>query len=242
MRFIQGLCLISLAITWSISPADMCKWVDENGVVHYAETCPEGIEGASVKTQPGPSPAEVAAAQERSQAMQQQRAAARESDQAAQQARADQAQSRQGREELAAVCEHSFREVDLLKFDMPVYRDSGGRLHHQESLHHHFYDGPRSYIDDEDRAAELAALEAQIARECDNVRPARSSYVYRFIGKPNAVETLRLLEDMNLPGGPPMEEACTYARLTAQDLRKEKPGIPSDDQRELDRLLNEHCH
>ena len=241
MKSIHCAFSIFLVIGSPLSMADMCKWVDENGVVHYAEACPEGIEGASVKTRPGPSPAEVASAQERSDAMQKQRAAAHESDLAAQQARAGQVQAWHDQEELNARCEHSFREVDLLNLDMPVYRDSGGRLHHQESLHHHYYNGPRAYVDDDERSAQLAELAAQISRECANVHPARSTHVYRFNDKPNVDETIELLEDMTLPGGPPMEDVCTYARLTFQDMRKIESGIPSDKQRELDRLMNEHC-
>lgn len=29
--------------------AQICKWVDENGVVHYAQTCPEGVEAEHVE-------------------------------------------------------------------------------------------------------------------------------------------------------------------------------------------------
>jgi len=40
--------------------AQMCKWVDENGVVHYAQSCPEGVETEQVKiskpTQTGAEP------------------------------------------------------------------------------------------------------------------------------------------------------------------------------------------
>jgi hypothetical protein len=39
-----------LLMTWmSAAPAaELCKWVDENGTVHYAETCPDAVESDSV--------------------------------------------------------------------------------------------------------------------------------------------------------------------------------------------------
>jgi hypothetical protein len=39
--------------------AEMCKWVDENGCVHYSETCPEGIKSSNVEIQPPPSRMQV---------------------------------------------------------------------------------------------------------------------------------------------------------------------------------------
>ena len=32
-----------------------CKWVDENGVVHYAETCPDDVDSTEIHTQAPPS-------------------------------------------------------------------------------------------------------------------------------------------------------------------------------------------
>ena len=35
--------------------AQMCKWVDEDGSIHYAEQCPDGVEGQHVEIHQGPS-------------------------------------------------------------------------------------------------------------------------------------------------------------------------------------------
>jgi len=43
--------------------AEMCKWVDENGTVHYAESCPEKVESVEVEIQPPPSQTQVAEAE-----------------------------------------------------------------------------------------------------------------------------------------------------------------------------------
>jgi len=45
--------------------AQMCRWVDENGTVHYAETCPEGVNSRTVELQAPPTGAQVEAAEQR---------------------------------------------------------------------------------------------------------------------------------------------------------------------------------
>jgi hypothetical protein len=53
MRLHQPLnCLAALALLTigvsAVPAAELCKWVDENGTVHYAETCPDTVESDSV--------------------------------------------------------------------------------------------------------------------------------------------------------------------------------------------------
>jgi len=45
--------LAALALA-SLSQADICKWVDENGVTHYAEQCPEQEDAIQVEIPPPP--------------------------------------------------------------------------------------------------------------------------------------------------------------------------------------------
>ena len=47
-----------------------CKWTDENGVVHYAEKCPEKTLTEQVEIQPPPSEQQIVAAKERYDEMQ----------------------------------------------------------------------------------------------------------------------------------------------------------------------------
>jgi len=61
--FIFG--VLALVIV-DVANAKMCKWVDENGCVHYAETCPEGVDSIEVQIQPPPSQKQVAEADKQS--------------------------------------------------------------------------------------------------------------------------------------------------------------------------------
>ena len=47
--------------------AEFCKWVDENGTVHYAETCPEEVDSTEIGTQAQPTQAQVEEAIRRSE-------------------------------------------------------------------------------------------------------------------------------------------------------------------------------
>lgn len=49
--------------------ASFCKWVDEQGVTHYAEKCPKSVDAKPVKIQPPPSEQQVEAARMRSEAL-----------------------------------------------------------------------------------------------------------------------------------------------------------------------------
>jgi hypothetical protein len=53
--------------------ADICKWVDDDGVTHYAMECPESVDASEVDIEEGPSAEQVDAAIQRSEALRQSR-------------------------------------------------------------------------------------------------------------------------------------------------------------------------
>jgi hypothetical protein len=65
-RLTSLLCGVIAVVVVDVVNAEMCKWVDEHGCVHYAETCPEGVEGTKVEIQPPPSRDQVEEAVQRS--------------------------------------------------------------------------------------------------------------------------------------------------------------------------------
>jgi len=46
--------LFIFVMTYSPVATSMCKWVDDNGVTHYAEHCPEEVSHTEVEIQPQP--------------------------------------------------------------------------------------------------------------------------------------------------------------------------------------------
>lgn len=222
--------------------ADLCKWVDEDGCVHYAETCPPGVEGTAVETAPPPSQEQLDAAVRRAEEMLQQRHT-RKTQTEAEQAQADAAlqKARSSARARDQACETAFAERQILAIDLPIYRDDQGGLHHKESLHDYLYQGERRYLADAERSRALGEANAFYAAQCRGFEPATRNYVYRFRRQPTTTELLGLLQDMPDPAGPPGGDLCAFAKIAQQELRDWSTGIPSDNQRELDRLIGERC-
>ena len=59
--------ILMLLVFFVPSVAGFCKWVDENGATHYAETCPEDVESSEVETHATPIQEQVDEAKIRSQ-------------------------------------------------------------------------------------------------------------------------------------------------------------------------------
>ena len=60
---------IYVLLTSGILCADICKWVDEQGVTHFAERCPEGVTAETLELRPPLTEAQQEAARERSEAL-----------------------------------------------------------------------------------------------------------------------------------------------------------------------------
>jgi hypothetical protein len=228
-----GLCLCAPAAS-----ADLYRWTDESGTIHFAETCPEGVRCTRVPTLP-PQPVadrEVAAPQPDEQAAERALRAQQETEQ-----RDAIRQEQRRRDSAAAACESLFAEREILELTLPVYRDDQQQLHYRDSLHHHGYQGERHYLADQERAEQLARVRQEIAKQCTGVNPARASYVQRFRFPPLLTEVLGLLDEMLYPQGPQPEEVCAFARVMLQDEQTMHSGLPSRDVRELQRLVEQRC-
>ncbi|MDH3903893.1 MAG: DUF4124 domain-containing protein [Xanthomonadales bacterium] len=59
-------CCVAIVAVTDVANGEMCKWVDENGTIHYAEKCPEAVDSVKVEIQPPPSQAQMAEAERRS--------------------------------------------------------------------------------------------------------------------------------------------------------------------------------
>jgi len=114
-------CLATIAVAGVVN-AEMCKWMDENGCVHYAETCPEDVEGTKVELQAPPSPEQV------------DEAAKRFSDE--QPKLSEQEEMLSEPAEISTVKIHQMRgrcikaslSLEVLSKDLPIYYDSFGQL------------------------------------------------------------------------------------------------------------------
>ena len=214
--------------------AGFCKWVDAGGVVHYAESCPEHVDGSAVHTEPPPSPEAVEAAERRSEAL---RAGHRARVRAPEQQPTEPA-AEQGPE---VSCDEAFRIRDMLDLQLPVYFDEQLSMNYRDSLHHHWYQGPRIYLDDEARVWQRERNDELIERQCADAQPATPAAVVRFRNAPTLQETIDLLGDAGKPGSPPTDDLCAYAERLAQDIAQNPADEPPDDIRHLQGLQGRHC-
>lgn len=171
MDIIPKLVAMSLVITpgflaCEAALGDFCKWTDKNGVVHYAEECPENAEAEQVKVQPSLSRESVQAAQRRSatrlsdlQANKQERAEELER----QSARSPQVDSKQGKRER---CVDAMVDLHNLQEGEAVYFDDRGKLHDQFSSHSSSYSGARTYISDPEHKALIEAKQSIVLNNC----------------------------------------------------------------------------
>ena len=181
-----------------------CKWVDENGVTHYAPECPRSIDGSIVDVDAlvgwpdddetptddaddndAPRPARTQAELEA--------AALR-----AAQSRADDA------------CRDALRRLDELSTALPVYRDDEGGVHADETLHHWWYRGARTYVEGPERRALFAETQAEAGRLCGPRIDAERPRVPVFTRAPLPRDVILWLED-SAASPVSLAELCPYA-------------------------------
>lgn len=102
--------------------AEICKWVDKDGNVHYAETCPEGIQGTEVEMPSPPSQSQIDAASgryvnERPQSIAQPAGSFKNDEPLS-----------AGTDQLLDFCVAARVNLDALSQKYPVFFDQTGRL------------------------------------------------------------------------------------------------------------------
>lgn len=102
--------------------AEICKWMDENGGVHFAETCPEGVQATHVELQPPPSRSQVEDASSRYVNAQPQ-SSGQEEDPAG-----IDTSLTVGTDQLREHCLKAKLSLDKLSSEYPVYYDQAGAL------------------------------------------------------------------------------------------------------------------
>ncbi|SFK47825.1 DUF4124 domain-containing protein [Methylophaga sulfidovorans] len=143
------LSLIILSATLSsTASADIYKWVDDQGQVHYSQQAPESAPAELIKTPPPPSVDPAQAQREVDALIAQQKAAEQEKQQAQQQAEQQAAQEA----ELEKQCQDA-------KDALTAYQNHpGGRFYDE--------DGNLQRIKEEDRQQKIQELSNNIKQHC----------------------------------------------------------------------------
>ena len=154
LKLLLVILLIGFVVT---NISGICKWVDENGVVHYAETCPEDVNTSDVQIHKPPSQEQVEATTRRSEKIREDTQARSER---REQEKEQQVMERQVREDTREImtdkCAEARWNLTILHKQLPVYIDEENLFHFNRSLHDSWYTGRRTYLDDPQRQAEIA--------------------------------------------------------------------------------------
>jgi hypothetical protein len=223
MKTLPLIALIWLVVLPITGVTQICKWVDEHGVTHYAERCPEAVAGTEIEMAAQPSPAEVAAAIRQSEQMlaeRQARKALRQQDQAARD------EETHARDEVADTnqqrCIEARWSLETLRRQVPVYRDDAGQLHFARSLHDLWYEGERTYLDDDQRPAEIAHYEHVEVQTCSERESDIRERIRAYMKKHD-------------------EEICGHLRRTLSGMQQASTGLPSKEMRELEETIETRC-
>jgi len=165
--------LVSVFILDAACAAGLCKWTDEDGVVHYAETCPDDKDVQQVKIAPPPDAQRVEEARRRAEAMIREGEQHQAERQAAQlDKRASRSQQEKARSDARSRCVEAMMDLHNLREGEAMYFDEDGRLHDQFSIHSESYTGARRYIEDEEHKALIRQKEEIVQADCEQSREA----------------------------------------------------------------------
>ena len=150
--------------------ADVYRWVDKDGVVHYSDKPPESVEPESLQRLPetGPPSANIGA-QVYDDAMEQTRARREQREAEKQLSRAEREAREKDEANRAELCARAIHHLNILRKACPAFYDGAGVLRDQCPGFNFVWEGERSYIDDEERA-ELIEQYSKVAESCREAR------------------------------------------------------------------------
>jgi len=163
--WIFGLVMI---LCFGLGNADIYKWVDENGVVHYTDEPPENQPVTEVEINAPPT-AEQRAEAEAIYRQDEEQAQASNSEGAQSKTKLQETGQRQPLEMTAdrMRCFEAFTASGDLERRGDVYEDEAGKIHHWDSLHSFWYESYRKRLSDSDKRDRIKLLEDEMERYCD---------------------------------------------------------------------------
>ncbi len=145
--------------------AEVYKWVDEEGIVHYSDNPPQNAESERVQLPSTPGPKGDPSEALRRLLEQAEIATERRSEKrrAASAAKEGKRAARVARDQR---CLETRMQLAVLQEQRPVYRDEQGQFRLQWARDP--YTGERKYINDATRASEVARAHQEIAKSCQH--------------------------------------------------------------------------
>lgn len=222
-NLLRSVLLVLVLVFAASESAGICKWVDENGVVHYAETCPEDSSSSEVRIEPPPPQEQIDATARRMEKLRSDvKAHATEREQEEDQNSQQTEKLEQTSDTMNRRCAEARWNLEILRKQLPVYYDDENQLHYKRSLHDYWYTGQRTYLDDERRAAEITHYTMVEEQTCTGSEADIRERISMYMEKRDS-------------------EVCQHLRNKLVNMKKFNTGIPSDEMRELEELIATRC-
>lgn len=161
-----------IALVFVAALAQVYKWVDKEGVVHYSDSPPEDTESEVINVEGG----EARQADEsmsrllkHAEESAKRRAEAKQAKTAAEEAEAKQRMDRQNR------CNFARKQLISLQQKLPVYRDEKGTF--RTVSRYDVYEGKREYLDDAAREMEIERVQRDITTLCEHPDDVKEQFV-----------------------------------------------------------------
>lgn len=172
-KLIAAVITIGIGFSAALS-ADVYKWVDAEGRVHYGDKPPAGTKSETLRPPPPVSSEEAAKQRERLDQ------AEREMETRMDERRSKAAMKKAEKLERASIKEQCLalrRELDVLNSRHPVYRDEKDSFRVQWLSDP--YGGERRYLDEDERSEEIERVRGEITADCGDPDDPKARFLAR---------------------------------------------------------------
>ena len=167
--------LLSVALI-AIASAEVYKWVDEEGRVHYSDKPTDTHKSKEVDIEPGPSPEKIEKAREQAEKQKQRVHEKTVADQLEKEKRLAEKEKRLAQEQY---CLEARKQLAILQeMHLPVYLDEQGKF--RAKWAYDTYQGKREYLDDAMRASATEQAREKVVANCKHPDDAKEQELVRM--------------------------------------------------------------
>lgn len=222
MKTVAWVCGLAV-LTAGPACAETWRWRDAEGQTHFGDKPPPGVEAERLDVK---SRSPALSDEERARRAQElrEREAARDEAAAREARRTSRAEERAAEERATnrGRCDRARWALAALDSGRPVYRDANGNFRVKRPPNQQdVYTGPREYLEDAERAAEIAHYRAEMDTYC--------------AGFPELQDPALADEELR------RAEACEAAAAELEQLRQDESRADDEEITRRERLFDEEC-
>lgn len=203
--------------------ADIYKWIDKDGEVHFSDKPPQDRKSERIQVDTIKAPEQPDEGELRRRRLLEQ--ADRDSDLRLK-AQQEKAAEKQAMNDESSAQEHrcleARKQLAALRQQLPVYRDNEGKF--RVKWKHDTYQGERDYLDDSKRPSEIKRVQEEITANCQNPGDEKQQDLAReqLIRSELCAAARAELEALEQPGAKTPRQTLENKRQAADKLCNEQ--------------------